>query len=79
MQLRLNYQIANLGEIKMENKNSEKFLLTESTKKVMDELITENIENLDDHELVRRINETKKLVAKLTESGQIEVKMVLCD
>ena len=63
----------------MENKNNKKLLLTESTKKVMDELIKENIEDLDDHELVRKINETKKLVAKLTESGQIEVKMVLCD
>ena len=45
----------------------------------VDELITENIENLDNYELIRRINETKKLVAKLTESGQIEVKMVLFD
>lgn len=66
----------------MENenvKNKERFLLNESTKKVMDELITEDIESLDDHELVRKINETKKLVAKLTESGQIEVKMVLFD
>lgn len=63
----------------MTEKNKEKFLLTESTKKVMDELITEDLENLDDHELIRKINETKKLVAKLTESGQIEVKMVLFD
>lgn len=63
----------------MENENKERLLMTESTKKVIDELITEDIENLDDHELIRRINETKKLVAKLTESGQIEVKMVLFD
>lgn len=63
----------------MEDKNKERLLMTESTKKIMDEVITEDIENLDDHELVRRINETKKLVAKLTESGQIEVKMVLFD
>lgn len=63
----------------MENENKERLLMTESTKKVVDELITEDIENLDDHELIRRINETKKLVAKLTESGQIEVKMVLFD
>lgn len=62
----------------MENK--EKILLTESTKKVMDEFITEEeLETLDECEIVRRINETKKLVAKLTESGQIEVKMVLFD
>jgi len=63
----------------MEDKSKERFLMTESTKKIMDEVITEDIENLDDYELVRRINETKKLVAKLTESGQIEVKMVLFD
>ena len=63
----------------MEDENKERLLMTESTKKIMDEVITEDIENLDDHELVRRINETKKLVAKLTESGQIEVKMVLFD
>lgn len=63
----------------MENENKERLLMTESTKKVVDELITENIENLDNYELIRRINETKKLVAKLTESGQIEVKMVLFD
>ena len=66
----------------MENEkieNKKRFLLNESTKKVMNELITEDIESLDDHELVRKINETKKLVAKLTESGQIEVKMVLFD
>lgn len=62
----------------MENK--EKILLTESTKKVMNEFITEEeLETLDECEIVRRINETKKLVAKLTESGQIEVKMVLFD
>ena len=60
----------------MENK--EKILLTESTKKIMDEFITEEeLKTLDECEIVRRINETKKLVAKLTESGQIEVKMVL--
>lgn len=63
----------------MEDKNKERLLMTESTKKIMDEVITEDIENLDNHELVRKINETKKLVAKLTESGQIEVKMVLFD
>ena len=62
----------------MENK--EKILLTESTKKIMDEFITEEeLKTLDQCEIVRRINETKKLVAKLTESGQIEVKMVLFD
>lgn len=63
----------------MSDENKQRLLLTESTKKVMDELLTENLETLDDHELVRKINETKKLVAKLTESGQIEVKMVLFD
>lgn len=63
----------------MEDKNKERLLMTESTKKIMDEVITEDIESLDNHELVRKINETKKLVAKLTESGQIEVKMVLFD
>ena len=62
----------------MENK--EKILLTESTKKIMDEFITEEeLKTLDECEIVRRINETKKLVAKFTESGQIEVKMVLFD
>ena len=62
----------------MENK--EKILLTESTKKIMDEFITEEeLKTIDECEIVRRINETKKLVAKLTESGQIEVKMVLFD
>ncbi len=62
----------------MENK--EKILLTESTKKIMNEFITEEeLKTLDECEIVRRINETKKLVAKLTESGQIEVKMVLFD
>lgn len=38
----------------MTEKNKEKFLLTESTKKIMDELITEDLENLDDHELIRK-------------------------
>ena len=62
----------------MENKV--KILLTESTKKIMNEFITEEeLKTLDECEIVRRINETKKLVAKLTESGQIEVKMVLFD
>ena len=63
----------------MENEKKERFLMTESTKKLVDELVIEDIENLDDYELIRKINETKKLVAKLTESGQIEVKMVLLD
>ena len=63
----------------MENKNKERLVLTESTKKIMDELLAENLDELDNYELVKKINETKKLVAKLTESGQIEVKMVLFD
>lgn len=56
-----------------------KILMTESTKQVFDELVTEDLESMDPHEVVRKINATKKLVAKLTESGEIEVKMLLLD
>lgn len=62
----------------MENtETKQRFVLTESTKQLLDETLEENYEELDDHVLIQKINATKKFVAKMTESGQIKVQMVL--
>lgn len=61
----------------MENK--ERLLLTESTREELDKVLTEDFDSLDDYALIRKINETKKFVARMTESGQIKVQMLLLD
>lgn len=54
----------------------EKILMTESTKELIEREI-ENFEELDEAELVAKINATKKMHAVFKESGEIEVKQVL--
>lgn len=54
----------------------EKILMTESTKELVEKEI-ENFEELDEIELVAKINATKKMRAVFKESGEIEVKQVL--
>lgn len=54
-----------------------KILMTEATRKIFEHELPGNVEEMDVYELVAKINSTKKLVAKLTESGEIKVKQIL--
>lgn len=54
-----------------------KILMTEATRKIFERELPKNVEEMDVHELAALINSTKKLVAKITESGEIKVKQIL--
>ena len=51
-------------------------MITESTKQVVEKAIGENIEDLNEDEMIQKINESKKAVAKKTKKG-IKVKQSL--
>jgi hypothetical protein len=57
--------------------DTNKIIMTESTKKIVESEITVNLEDVTEQELVEAINATKKLVATITESGEIKIKQVL--
>jgi len=57
-------------------KRKKKVLITESTKQVVEKAIGENIEDLNEDEMIQKINESKKAVAKKTKKG-IKVKQSL--
>ena len=54
-----------------------RFLMTESTEKLVKEVIKEDIEQLSDQEIIEKLKTSNKFVARITESGQIEIKQVL--
>lgn len=54
-----------------------KILITESTKEFVEKELQEDIEKMEEDELVRKINESKKAVAKKNTDGTIEVKQSL--
>ena len=54
-----------------------RFLMTESTEKLVKEFIKEDIEQLSDQEIIEKLKMSNKFVARITESGQIEIKQVL--
>lgn len=53
-----------------------KILMTESVKKLLEKEV-ENFEELDENELLEKINATNKMRAVFKESGEIEIKQVL--
>ena len=53
-----------------------KVIITESTKEVVEEAIGEKLEDLTEDEVVRKVNESKKAVAKRTKKG-VKVKQSL--
>ena len=54
-----------------------KFIIKESTEKLIRETIDENYEQLSEQELIDKLNQSKKFIVRITESGQYEVKQVL--
>lgn len=57
-------------------KPKKKLIITESTKKVVEEAIGENVDDLTEDEAIVKINESKKAVAKRTKKG-VKVKQSL--
>ncbi len=57
-------------------KPTKKVIITESTKEVVEEAIGEKLEDLTEDEVVQKVNESKKAVAKKTKKG-VKVKQSL--
>lgn len=58
------------------NSNS-KILMTESTKKVLEDELDDEIEALSDEELLKIVQESKTVAATQDAEGQIKVRQVL--
>lgn len=54
-----------------------KILMAESTKKIVEEELDESFDELTDEEVVAKVQESKKVVATMNESGEIKVRQVL--
>jgi len=54
-----------------------KVLITESTKEVVEDELEEKLDEMDEQELMKKINESKVAVAKRDKDGNIEVKQSL--
>jgi uncharacterized membrane protein len=54
-----------------------KILITESTKKVIEDELNEKIEDLSDNELLKIVNESKTVVATQEKDGNIKIRQVL--
>ena len=54
-----------------------KILITESTKEFVEKELQENLDEMKEDELIKKINESKKAVAKKNSDGDIEVKQSL--
>lgn len=61
----------------MDNKKKKKLIITESTKDFIEEELNEDLDKMDETELMRKINESKKAVAKINNNGEIEIKQSL--
>lgn len=54
-----------------------KILITESTKKVIEDELNEKIEDLSDDELLKVVKESKTVVATQEKDGNIKIRQVL--
>ena len=54
-----------------------KILITESTKEFIEDELEEKLDDMDEHEMIRKINESKKAVAKFNSDGDIVVQQSL--
>lgn len=59
------------------NSNDSKILMTESTKKVLENELDDEIEALSDEELLKIVQESKTVAATQDAEGQIKVRQVL--
>ena len=53
-----------------------KVIITESTKELVEDVLGEKLENLTEDEVVQKVNESKKAVAKKTKKG-VKIKQSL--
>lgn len=54
-----------------------RFIMKESTEKVVREILKENVDTLSDDEIAQKLRESKKVVVQIDESGNYVVKQVL--
>lgn len=54
-----------------------KIIITESTKKVLEEEMDESFDELTDEELLKKVNESKKVTATMNADGEIKVRQAL--
>ena len=54
-----------------------RFIMKESTEKVVREILKEDVNTLSDDEIAQKLRESKKVVVQIDESGNYVVKQVL--
>lgn len=54
-----------------------RFIMKESTEKVVREILKEDVDTLSDDEIAQKLRESKKVVVQIDESGNYVVKQVL--
>lgn len=59
------------------NSTNSKILMTESTKKILEDELDDEIEALSDEELLKIVQESKTVAATQDAEGQIQVRQVL--
>lgn len=59
------------------NNTNSKILMTESTKKILEDELDDEIEALSDEELLKIVQESKTVAATQDAEGQIQVRQVL--
>ena len=56
---------------------NDRFIMKESTEKVVRESLKEDVDTLSDDEIAQKLRESKKVVVQIDESGNYVVKQVL--
>lgn len=56
---------------------NDRFIMKESTEKVVREILKEDVDTLSDDEIAQKLRESKKVVVQIDESGNYVVKQVL--
>lgn len=56
---------------------NDRFIMKESTEKVVREILKEDVNILSDDEIAQKLRESKKVVVQMDESGNYVVKQVL--
>jgi uncharacterized membrane protein len=54
-----------------------KVMITESTKKILEEELDSKIDELSEEELLEKANASKKVVTSVTESGEVKIRQSL--
>jgi hypothetical protein len=54
-----------------------KVLITESTKNYVEDELEESLDEMDEQDILNKVNASKVAVAKMNESGEIEIRQSL--